>query len=71
MKVSDFIERLCYSDRWAIQIWFYNGDFSKPIAMVQLDWDGVKAFSDRMISSIRIEESNGWILDLKILLEAI
>ena len=69
MKLGDFIERLCYSDKMIIQIYLYDGGFANPIAIVQPDWEGVKSYDDRNILSIRVEESNGWSLELKIILE--
>lgn len=69
MKFGDFIDRLCYSDKMIIQLYLYDDGFANPIAIVQPDWEGVKPYVDRNISSIRVEETNGWSLELKILLE--
>lgn len=69
MKFGDFIDRLCYSDKMVIQLWLYADGFANPIAIVQPDWEGAKTYSDRKITSIRVEESNSWTLELKIILE--
>lgn len=69
MKFGDFIDRLCYSDKVGIQIWLYADDYANPIAMIAPDWEGVKAYKNREILSIRFEESTSWVLNLKIILE--
>lgn len=69
MKLKDFIERLCYSDKIIIQIYLYADGFANPIAIIQPDWEGVTPYANRNITSIRVEESNGWSLELKIILE--
>lgn len=69
MTFGDFIDRLCYSDKMTIQIWLYDGGFANPIAMIHPDWEGAKNYSDRKISSIRFEEANAWVIELKIIFE--
>lgn len=69
MKFGDFIGRLCYSDKIVIQIWLYADALANPIAIVQPNWEAVNTYADRKIVSIRVEECNGWSLDLKIILE--
>lgn len=68
-KFGDFIDRLCYSDKVTIQIRLYADGFDNPIAIVEPYWKGVEPYVDRKITSIRIEEFNSWVLEMKILLE--
>lgn len=70
MRLCDFIDRLAYSDKMTIQIWLYDGGFANPIAMIHPDWDGANAYSHRKITSIRVEEANAWVVELKIILES-
>ena len=69
MKFGNFIDILCHSDRMTIRIWLFDSAFDTPIAMIQPEWQGVKNYSDREILSIRIDESNDWVIDFKIVLE--